>query len=130
MKAVSLFSAGLLVAGLTAWAQDKPQATPSSDPANQTPSQTPSQAEPAAPSQPALPPAASSSKTVSGTVESITEGKSLKVKTAAGKSKTFNLRDAAVDSSVKVGSSVRVTQSRDVNGKSSIVVEPDSADKH
>lgn len=130
MKAISLFGAGLLLVGLTAWAQDKPQATPSSDPANQTPSQAPSQAEPPAPSQPALPPAASSSKTISGTVESITEGKSMKVKTAEGKSKTFNLKDAAIDSSVKVGSSVRVTQSRDVNGKSALVVEPDSTDKH
>jgi hypothetical protein len=76
-----------------------------------------------------MPPQASSSKTVSGTVVALDEGKSMKVKTADGKTKTFNLKDAALDPSVKVGSAVKVTQSRDVNGKSSLTVEPDQGAK-
>ncbi len=131
--ALSLGAAAVFAA-FGAWAQNKPQAdqnSPSqSSPSTEPAAPTPYQAEPPAGSQPNVPAAASSSKSVSGTVESMTDGKVMKIKTADGKIKTYRLKDAAVDASVKVGSAVRVTQSRDVDGKSSLTVEPDSSDKH
>ena len=127
MKSVSLFSAALLLVAVGAYAQDRGQAgqsAPPTEPSAQAPYGT----------QPSTPPTtakeASSSKTISGTVESLTEGKTMKIKTAEGKTKSFSLKDAAIDPSVKVGSTVKVTQSRDVNGKSSLTVEPDQGDKH
>ena len=125
MKSISLFSAALLLVALGASAQDR--GTPGQS-ATPSPTSEPSSSQYQAPpgsSQPSTVREASSSKIVSGTVESFTEGKSLKIKTADGKTKTFNLKDAAIDPGVKVGSAVRVTQSRDVNGKSSLTVEPD-----
>ena len=116
MKFLSLFTGALLLFAMTASAQR--QGGQGSAP-EQTPSQTPSQVEPPATTAPAPAPTASSSKTISGTVESLTEGKSMKVRTAEGKVKSVNLRDAAVDPGVKVGSAVKVSQSRDVNGKGS-----------
>jgi hypothetical protein len=118
----------MLLAALAAFAQDK-QPAGQNPPGNEPPSQSPAQIEPPS-SQPAPPPVASSSKTISGTVESLTEGKSMKIKTAEGKLKTFALKDAAVDPGVKVGSAVRISQSRDVNGRGSITVELDQAEKH
>ena len=126
--ALSIGAAAMLVA-CGAWAQNKTdqnspsQSAPQNEPAAPAPS--PYQSSPS-PSTPNVPAAASSSATVSGTVESITEGKVMKVKTAEGKTKTYRLKDASVDPSIKVGSAVRVTQSRDVDGKSSLTVEPDS----
>jgi biotin carboxyl carrier protein len=122
MKSLSLFSAALLLVAVGASAQDRGSAAQSAPPSE--PSSSAYQAQPA---QPAPAPEASSSKTVSGTVESLTEGKTMKIKTADGKTKTFNLKDAAIDPSVKVGSAVKVTQSRDVSGKSSLTVAPDQA---
>jgi len=124
MKMFSILGAALLFSAAGAWAQGRAETpAPPTDTA-----QPPTQAEPPSASQPEAP-VASSSKTISGTVESLVEGKSMKVKTAEGKTKSFNLRTAAVDPSVKVGSAVRVTQSRDVNGKSSLTVEPDQSEK-
>jgi ABC-type oligopeptide transport system substrate-binding subunit len=128
MKSVSLFSAALLLVAAGAYAQDRGQAgqsAPPTEPSAQAPYGTPPSGTP-----PATAKEASSSKTISGTVESLTEGKTMKIKTAEGKTKSFSLRDAAIDPSVKVGSAVKVTQSRDVNGKSSLTVEPDQGDKH
>ena len=127
MKFLSLFTGALLLFAMTASAQR--QGGQGSAP-EQTPSQTPSQVEPPATTAPAPAPTASSSKTISGTVESLTEGKSMKVRTAEGKVKSVNLRDAAVDPGVKVGSAVKVSQSRDVNGKGSVTVELEQAEKH
>lgn len=127
MRSLALFGGALLMAAAVAVAQDRgtaAQTAPSSEP-----SSSPYQAQPPGSTAPTPAPEASSSKTVSGTVESLTEGKTMKVKTAEGKTKTFNLRDAAIDPSVKVGSTVKVTQSRDVNGKSSLTVEADSGAK-
>jgi len=129
MKSLTLFGAAFLLVAAGAIAQDRGaagQSAPPSEP-SASPYQDPSPSPGAM--QPTPAPEASSSKTVSGTVESLTEGKTMKVKTADGKTKTFNLRTAAVDPGVKVGSAVRVTQTRDVNGKSSLTVEPDSAAK-
>lgn len=126
MKLISSFGAAILLLAIGAYAQDKGQSgqnAPPTEPSAQSPYETPGTTPPATAKE------ASSSKTVSGTVASLTEGKSLKIKTADGKTRTFNLRDAAVDPSVKVGSAVRVTQSRDVNGKSSLTVAPDSGEQ-
>jgi hypothetical protein len=127
MKCLTLFGAALLFVAAGAIAQDRGTAAQSAPPPE--PSSSPYQAQPPGTMQPAPAPEASSSKTVTGTVESFTEGKTLKIKTADGKTKTFNLRTASIDPGVKVGSAVRVTQSRDVNGKSSLTVEPDSGTK-
>jgi len=127
MKSMTLFGAAMLFVAAGAFAQDRGtagQSAPSTEP-----SASPYESQPPGTMKPAPAPEASSSKTVSGTVESLTEGKTMKVKMADGKTKTFNLRTAAVDPGVKVGSAVRVTQSRDVNGKSSLTVEPDSGTK-
>ena len=126
---VTLFCAALIFAAAGAVAQDRGAAGQSAPPSEPSSSPYQDQAQPPGTMQPAPAPEASSSKTVSGTVESFTEGKTLKIKTADGKTKTFNLRTASIDPGVKVGSAVRVTQSRDVNGKSSLTVEPDSGAK-
>jgi ABC-type oligopeptide transport system substrate-binding subunit len=125
MKSMSMFTAALLLVALGASAQDRgtPGQSPSTSPSSE-PASSQYQAPPGS-SQPSMATEASSSKTLTGTVESFTEGKTLKIKTAEGKTKTFNLKDAAIDPGVKVGSAVKVTQSRDVNGKSSLTVEPD-----
>ena len=129
MKSVSLFSAALLLVAVGAFAQDRGQAGQSAPPTEPS-AQSPDGTQPPSATPPTSTKEASSSKTVSGTVESLVDGKTLKIKTAEGKTKSFNLRDAAIDPSVKVGSAVKVTQSRDVNGKSSLVVEPDQGEKH
>ena len=125
MKTLSLFAGAILFFALGAFGQDRGAAAQSAPPTERSP-QAPYQAQPA-PTAPA--PEASNSKTFVGTVESLTEGKSMKIRTTGGKTKTFALRDAAVDPGVKVGSAVRVTQSRDVNGKGSLTVEPDQGEK-
>ena len=122
MKVLSLFGAALLLSAMAAWAQDKGAMAPSTPPDTTT---QPAQAQP----QPYEPPSAnspqaSSTAMVNGTVESLVEGKTLKVRTAEGKVKSFNLKDASVDPSIKVGSSVKVTQSRDATGKGIVTVEP------
>lgn len=127
MKTLSMFLGAVVFVALGAFGQDKGQAGQNAPPPE--PSQPPSQAQPPSSTPPASAPQASSSKTISGTVESLTEGKSMKIKTAEGKTKTFNLRDAFLDPSIKVGSAVRVTQTRDVNGKGSLTVEPDQGEK-
>jgi hypothetical protein len=129
MKCLTLFGAAFLFVAAGAIAQDRGTAGQSAPPTEPSSSPYQDQAQLPGTMQPAPAPEASSSKTVSGTVESLTEGKTMKVKTADGKTKTFNLRTAAIDPGVKVGSAVRVTQSRDVNGKSSHTVEPDSGAK-
>jgi hypothetical protein len=116
----------MLLVAMTAFAQR--QGGQGSAP-ERTPTQTPSQVEAPASAQPAPAPTASSSKTISGTVEFLTEGKSMKVRTAEGKVKSVSLKDAAVDPGVKVGSAVKVSQSRDVNGKGSVTVELEQAEK-
>ena len=122
MRNLSALGAASLLAAAAAWGQNMPRQERDAQP-SQPPAPSPTQTQPSG-NSPADAPVASSSKTIEGTVESLTEGKVMKVKMANGKTKTFALRDASVDPSVKVGSPVRVTQSADVNGKRSLTVEP------
>jgi biotin carboxyl carrier protein len=121
MRNLSALGAASLLAAAAAWGQNQPRQDRNSQP-SQPPAPSPTQAQPPS-NSPAEAPVASSSRTIEGTVESLTEGKVMKVKMADGKTKTFALRDASVDQSVKVGSPVRVTQSTDVNGKRTLTVE-------
>lgn len=63
------------------------------------------------------------STVVLGTVVSLQPGRTLKVRETDGKIKAFTIKDAAVDSSIKVGDSVRITESKDANGVRSLTVE-------
>jgi hypothetical protein len=69
-----------------------------------------------------------SSHTVIGTVTELEAGKSLKVKTAAKKTRSFTLDDnhvtTTVDPSIAVGSKVKVVEKTDAAGTKSLTVEP------
>jgi hypothetical protein len=70
----------------------------------------------------------STSHTVIGTVTELEAGKSLKVKTAAKKTRSFTLDDnhvtTTVDPSVAVGNKVKVIEKTDAEGTKSLTVEP------
>lgn len=117
-RSLALVGASLLVGATLALAQpqDNPDRPPATRPA------------PTSDQQQQSPPSTATSKVFNGTVVAFQEGKTLKVKLTGGTTRLFHLSQATVDPSVKVGSTVRVTESRDVNGVTSLTVEtPQSA---